>query len=146
MRNTIEIQKLAEIRLEEAKLLLSKDFCEGALYLAGYCVELLLKARISSILDIPNLFDESFKPKEFRKPYYTHDLKYLLIFAGLKNKLDKEKASNFQLFTNWSLIEETWNEHCRYKNCGDCNKVDVERFILAIEDKTNGIKQWINKH
>ena len=145
MRNTEEIEKLAEVRLNEAKLLLSQNYCEGVLYLAGYCVELLLKARISRVLDIPNLFDESFQPKELRKPYYTHDLKYLLIFAGLKSKLNKEKAINQNLFTNWSLIEETWNEHCRYKNCGECKKADVERFIFAIEDQEIGIKQWISK-
>ncbi len=61
------------------------------------------------------------------------------------SKLNKEMSTNQQLFTNWSLIEETWNEHCRYKNCGDCKKKDVERFILAIEDNNIGIKQWISK-
>ncbi len=91
------------------------------------------------------MFDESFSPKEIRKPYYIHDLKYLLIFAGLKTKLEKEKANDENFYKNWCLIEETWNEHCRYKNCGDCNKTDVERFIAAIEDKQIGIKQWISK-
>jgi hypothetical protein len=27
-------------------------------YLAGYCIELMLKAKISQLLDLPNLFDQ----------------------------------------------------------------------------------------
>jgi len=145
MQNHQDIQNLANRRLEEAKLLLQNNFCEGALYLAGYCIELLLKARIVKILDIPNLFDDNFSPKEFRKPFFTHDLKYLLLFAGLKEKLARENANNPQLFQNWSLIEETWNEHCRYKQCGNYAKKDVQKFIEAIENPTIGLQQWINR-
>ena len=145
MRNTAEIKMLAEQGLEEAKVLLENKLNEGALYLAGYCIELLMKARITIILEIPNLFNEDFSPREFRKPFYIHDLKYLLIFAGLKTRLDDVKASSGHVYKNWCLIEETWNEHCRYKNCGDCKTEDVKNFIFAIEDQTNGLKQWIEK-
>lgn len=144
MNNASEIRKLADTRLAEAKLLLDKDYCEGALYLAGYCIELLLKAKIADLLDIQNLFDDNFSPKEFRKPYYTHNLKWLLKFAGLQTKFDKAKATDMEFFTNWSLIEETWNEHCRYKQCGTCLKKDIQKFITAIENPQKGVKQWIN--
>ncbi len=145
MKNPHEIRELADKRLKEAKLLLTENHCEGALYLAGYCIELLLKAKIAELLDVQNLFDDSFSPKQFRTPFYIHDLKSLLIFAGLKTKLDKEKAINPLLYNNWSLIEETWNEHCRYQKSGTYKEKDVEKFIITIEDPTKGIKQWINR-
>lgn len=47
-----ELQDLAEIRLQEAKVLFEKEFYDGARYLAGYVIELALKARICKILDL----------------------------------------------------------------------------------------------
>jgi hypothetical protein len=143
MRNATEIRKLAESRLEEAKLLLENNHCEGALYLSGYAIELILKARIVEVLDVQNLFDDSFEPRDIRKPFYSHKFKDLMFYAGLKTKFDKAKATDPIFFNNWSLIEEAWSENCRYKNCGDCKKKDVEEFINAIEDSKIGIKKWI---
>lgn len=145
MKNYTEIQNLVDLRLKEAKILLSNNFYERALYLAGYSIELLFKGQIVKILDIPNLFDNSFKPKEFRKPYFTHDLNHLLTFSGLKNKLNSEMETNRELFKNWSLITDKWDKNCRYKNFGNYNESEVLDFITAIEDEKYGIKQWIEK-
>jgi HEPN domain-containing protein len=91
-----EIRQLAWQRLEEAKILASNNMCDGAFYLSGYSVELMLKAKICERLGIPNLFDESDKNVniiegigEIRKAVKTHNLFTLLIFSGLKVKLDE---------------------------------------------------------
>ncbi len=42
--NRSDLQKLAVIRIKEAKLLLDNDAYEGSYYLAGYAVECALKA------------------------------------------------------------------------------------------------------
>jgi HEPN domain-containing protein len=42
-----DLQKLAAIRLKEAKLLLAANAPDGAYYLAGYAVECALKACIA---------------------------------------------------------------------------------------------------
>ena len=57
MTSPTEIKKIADIRLEEAKILLEKDKFNGAFYLAGYSVELYLKAKICRVFGIPDLFD-----------------------------------------------------------------------------------------
>lgn len=55
MKNATEIWELEERRLAEANVLLQNDFCEGALYLAGYSIELFLKAKICELLRIPGM-------------------------------------------------------------------------------------------
>lgn len=148
MKNTTEIWELGERRLAEAKALLQSGFCEGALYLAGYSIELFLKAKICELLRIPNLFDEAFssndiKARDFRKPFYTHDLTTLLYYSGLSKKFLDEKAQNQNFAKNWELLSETWNENCRYKSCGSFSEQDTQRFIEAIEDASHGVMQWI---
>lgn len=46
----VEFQRLAEARLVEAKALLDVGKWDGAYYLAGYAVELALKACIINVL------------------------------------------------------------------------------------------------
>jgi HEPN domain-containing protein len=46
-----ELKALAELRLEEAEALFEAGCYNGAVYLAGYVVELALKARICRLLD-----------------------------------------------------------------------------------------------
>ncbi len=65
-----EFQQLAEERLEEAKALLSLGKWGGAYYLAGYAVELALKACIIKRIMATDAFPE----KEFSRNCYTHDL------------------------------------------------------------------------
>ena len=47
-----ELKALAATRLLEAKSLFNKRLYDGACYLAGYVVELALKARICKTLDL----------------------------------------------------------------------------------------------
>lgn len=46
-----DFQQLADSRLLEAKTLLANNLFDGAVYLAGYALELALKARICKIID-----------------------------------------------------------------------------------------------
>ncbi len=60
MINPQEIEKLAWQRLEEAKILYENKMFDGAFYLAGYSVELMLKSKICNRMGIPNLFYTSY--------------------------------------------------------------------------------------
>src|ERR1700733_1756140 len=104
MKNPIEIKKVAWQRLEEAIILYKNGRCDSSFYLAGYCVELMLKAKICERLVIPNLFDETDTPAnevsdaaEIRGILKTHNLFTLLIFSGLKSKFDMDKTKNINL-------------------------------------------------
>jgi HEPN domain-containing protein len=59
MKTPQEIEDLAWDRLDEAQVLFTSRKFDGAFYLAGYAVELMLKTRICELFEIPNLFDES---------------------------------------------------------------------------------------
>src|ERR1039458_10039243 len=58
-----EFQELARVRLEEAKSLLDLGKWRGAYYLAGYAIELALKACIIKTL----MATDAFPDKEFSK-------------------------------------------------------------------------------
>ncbi len=150
MTNPEEIRKLALQRLKEAEILLQNGMCDGAYYLAGYSVELMLKAKICDRLGIPNLFDEHNITSEkgmgeIRKTLKTHNLFTLLIFSGLKVKFDNDKATNKELAKATSLLFNSWDENARYKPCGHMVDKDVEKLINLLSG-SNGILQWIEKN
>ena len=85
-----DFRSLAELRIEEARLLLRSRRQQGAYYLAGYAVECALKACIAK------------QRKRFEFPphrrtsekMYSHDLGTLLVVAGLELQLRNEIAAN----------------------------------------------------
>lgn len=149
MTNPQEIRNLADQRLKEARILYENGMYDGAFYLAGYSVELNLKAKICEKLGIPNLFDEANKETnsikgigEIRKTLKTHNLFILLIFSGLKAKFDLDKSNNNNLAKVNSLLFNAWDENARYKPCGYMVREDVKKLINLLSG-TNGILKWI---
>ncbi len=144
--NTIkEITDLADKRLKEAELLLSNGFNEGAFYLAGYSVELMLKARICKNLEIENFY---LKPQiSGKQAFFTHDLAQLLTLSGLRkrfeNEIDSKGGNNSELSVNWQIIC-TWNEEKRYDTF--VRQHDVEEFIDGITNPTNGFLTWLKQN
>lgn len=145
-----EILELVKQRLREANILLQNDEPDGAFYLAGYSVELMLKWKVCENFDIPNLYREKNEPKiegvqKLKGATYTHDLYSLLLFSGLRKKFDKEKVSNTKLQKANSLLFSCWNEKVRYKPCGHKRTKNVEDLLSLLTDEKNGLIQWI-KH
>ncbi len=152
MTNPQEIRKLANQRLKEAEILYKNGMYDGAFYLAGYSVELTLKAKICERLGIPNLYDETNQDtnsikgiSEIRKTLKTHNLFILLIFSGLKLKFDNDKAINKDFAKASSLLFTGWDESARYKPCGHMQDKDVEKLINLLSG-ANGILTWIENN
>jgi hypothetical protein len=148
MNTSEEIKKLAELRLEEAQILLDNGKTNGAFYLLGYTIELYLKYKICKLLNIDNLFDEScnLRKKYFdgRNPFFSHDLNILLVFSGLKLKFDEAKSQNQILFKTTSLLVDVWSEKSRY-DIQPKNKEDVKASIELLKNE-NGLLSWIQKN
>lgn len=152
MNTPIEIKEIAWKRLEEAKVLYRNKLFDGAFYLAGYSVELMLKAKICENWGIANLFN--FDEKDFGSKKYnenisiirrfvgTHSLTILLIISGLKLKFDNEKANNKILLKANSLIIEKWSEQVRYLPNGNSNPNEVKNLIDLLKHK-KGLLKWI---
>src|SRR6266567_8245476 len=87
-------QAVARIRLKDADVLLEEHRHEGALYLAGYAIECILKWGVTRRRRILRL------PQEFE----THNWDLLLSATGLKPYLESEPA----MHTAYSELAERW--------------------------------------
>jgi len=145
LKTVLDIQNLAQKRLDEAKLLLSNDYAEGGFYLAGYSIELMLKARICKHLEIEDFYLK--QPEPLKKAYFVHNLDQLLTLSGLRKRFedatDPLKGNDAALNKNWNKIC-SWNEGARY----DCHVQDKDAvaFINAIENPKNGFLLWLRKN
>jgi HEPN domain-containing protein len=128
------LQKLAEEKLSDAGILLRAGSWSNAYYLAGYAVELALKACIA----------KSFKPetipdKDLVIATYTHKFKGLVGAAGLSAELQKKEQADRSFATSWGLAN-SWSPDARYRST---TEQDARDLIDAIRDPKNGVLPWI---
>lgn len=128
-----QLKNLALLRRQEAQVLFEARLYDGARYLAGYVLELALKARICRLLD----FEEYPDTGEFRRLYATHDLDQLLKLSGLSRKLSLDGG----LFDSWSTAA-LWKPERRYDVPGSTKHEDVRDILAAIDQ----VLKWIKKH
>ena len=141
MPTRMELKELAKTRLQEAKLLYNRGLYDGSCYLAGYVLEMALKARICKVLDVADYPDTG----EISRSFKTHNLIVLLRLAGLQRRLDTAIATNPNLLQSWSLIVE-WTEEFRYSPIGSSSQVRARAILSAVDDKKDGIFTWLKKH
>lgn len=155
MNSSQEIKQLANLRLAEATILLEAGKYDGAFYLAGYSVELMLKAKICEHLRIDNLFNKQGCNlqgiSDLRKVVETHDINLLLLFSGLEQKFRIAKATNVKLrdtylfFTASTGNKTDWNEQVRYLPINSKTENDVKEFIDLL-DHEEGLLKWIEQN
>lgn len=94
-----DFQRLAELRAEEAGVLVRGRKQQGAYYLSGYAVECALKACIAK-----QTKKNEFPPdRRYVGKIYTHDLNELLKEAGLEQQLANDTQANPMLANNWNV-------------------------------------------
>jgi len=130
-----EFQEMAEQRQEEAKTLLDQGRWNGAYYLAGYAVELALKACIIKTL----LATDAFSDKEFSKNCYTHAVVKLVGLAKLEGARKTAMDADPDLLANWALARD-WSEEKRYHRI---DRAEAEALYTAIADGAHGVFPWI---
>ncbi len=137
MPTRIQLQHIADNRMEDIKSLLKEGRYDAAKYLSGYIVETGLKACICKTLDIdyPDKGDIS-------KSFLTHNLDNLVKLAGLSKKMTQKRAIDKQFNDNWNLVSD-WNESMRYDPIATYLLTDIENIIIALEDNSSGILTWI---
>ena len=124
-----DFERLMDLRMKEAKLLLEQKDWDGAYYLVGYAVEFALKIRIISQL----MKSDSFPGKKLAENFYKHELTLLRTLAGLDDEMDKDVAISPQ----WDIVKD-WSEQSRYE-VGKADK-DATDLYDAIE---KGVLPWI---
>lgn len=132
-----DLEKLAQLRLDDAMLLMNAGRSSSAYYLAGYAVELALKACISKLFR-PNAIPE----KAFIDAVYTHKLDQLLATAGLAIKFKDACAADHLLAAYWGVASQ-WRETSRYDLW---DPMSAASLLQAIHEPNHGVFQWVKQH
>jgi HEPN domain-containing protein len=131
------LQDLARLRLKEANALFDAGLYDGCVYLAGYAVELALKARICRVLKIA-----TYPAEGFGSSYKVPSLDQLKVLAALNPDIDVTK--NEKLFENWSIAVK-WDPEQRYEPPGTYDKTAAKDILDSIQSKPNGVLTWLTK-
>jgi hypothetical protein len=132
-------QRLAELRLAEARILARERQFSGAYYIAGYAIECALKARIAA------LFRENEIPdRNLVNRVYTHDLTALLNLSGLEKPLERDRQSEKDLDRRWSIVKN-WTEQARYSTWTEQEAVAIIDAIDG-DGKSGGLFLWLSAH
>ncbi|MEA2943622.1 MAG: hypothetical protein QOD09_4151 [Bradyrhizobium sp.] len=124
--------ELAEAKLEDAKLLLSAGRAANAYYLAGYAVELMLKAIVSKRFRTDTLPDRAVSTQVF-----VHDLRKLISLALLDVKGREEADDGFQARLQIVL---GWTEESRY---GQYEADEATALVDAVDNPEHGVLPWL---
>lgn len=130
-----DLQELARLRLREAEALYRSRLYDGCVYLAGYAVELALKARICRLLRLPD-----YPSGEIARLFKVHDLEHLKLLAGLSTEIDVKK--NKELFDNWSKAID-WSPEQRYDPPGKYDAAAAKIILNGLTAKPNGVFTWL---
>lgn len=131
-----DFQRLARMRLGDARVLLRSANNEGAYYLTGLAVECALK---STIARRTNRHDFPPKPK-IVYGMYDHDLNKLLVAADLETILNAAVMNSAALKANWLLVKD-WTVESRYLTTGR-RAHDLYRAVTG----RNGVLGWLRQH
>jgi hypothetical protein len=133
MKRTV-LQAVAQAKLDDARLLLQNGRFSNAYYLAGYAIEIGLKACIAKQISADTIPD-----KNFVNAIFQHGLKGLVSVAGLSTAL-KEKETNDPIFaTNWGLVAG-WTPEVRYDTV---DNYTAQLMLQAVADDQSGVFAWI---
>jgi|TARA_B110000196_G_C21129596_1_gene657739 HEPN domain-containing protein len=133
--NKSDLEKLVEIRISEAEILLEYENYQGAYYLVGYSLECALKACIAKQVkeyDFPN--------KQLATQSHTHKLTDLLGVAGLKQKLAEKEKEDVDFKLNWAVVKD-WSESSRYECIIEATK--AKDLYNAVTESNAGILAWL---
>ncbi len=133
----IDLQSLAQLRFDDAVILLEQNRYSSAYYLCGYAVELGLKACIAR-----QVRSEEIPEKGLIQKVYTHEFLPLVRLAGLARELaDAQNADQrFQAF--WGIASE-WSPESRY---AISDPTSAQLLLTAIGDPEHGVLQWIRMY
>lgn len=136
--NRADLQQLADVRVEDAIVLLDSARYPAAYYLVGYAVECALKACIAK-----QIREFDFPEKKLIVDSYSHDLSRLLRLSGVGHLHEVEMRENTAFATN-RLVVKDWSEESRYDPTVGENV--ARDMYAAVTDPTHGVLTWLKKH
>lgn len=121
-----DLKRIANERLIDAEALYRADRFDGATYLCGYVIEIVLKLRICKTLKWEG-FPERNREFEGLLSFKTHDFDNLLRLSGLERKIKQSYLSE------WSTVK-TWTPESRYNRVALLNKSQLARRRSGVQN------------
>lgn len=140
MHNGIsELAVAGHQRLADARALLNASRHRGAMYMAGYALECLLKTKLLRIYDCNNLreFEDLLRQRSIlstNRTVFTHQLEDLLRLTPGYNRL----KGNTDVWHSFHEINR-WTPHWRYTSKQATRQEAIE-FMMDLEN----VMHWIN--
>jgi hypothetical protein len=121
MISVADLKKIASARLKDAEVLYKGRRLDGAVYLCGYTVELILKARICKTLKW-SAFPSTNSEFQGLQSFKTHRLDLLLSLSGQEAKIKT------RYLADWSIVA-SWDSETRYSVIGTATPTDARDMI-----------------
>lgn len=132
MISKIDLRKRARAKLKDAEILFQYRRYDGAVYLGGYVMELMLKARTCRTLNWTG-FPETNREFQDFKSFRTHNLDILLSLSGLEERIKMNH------FIDWNNVNQ-WNPEIRYAEIGNISLNDAKDILDSIKNLMQVIK------
>ncbi|MDR7156517.1 HEPN domain-containing protein [Sphingobium xenophagum] len=129
-----DLKALSAAKLADAQLLFRHDRWSNAYYLAGYAVELAIKACLAG-----QFYADAIPDKKLVLDLHTHDLPKLVSLAGLQTELKNRQDQDNEFAQNWGLTAE-WKPDSRYETN---DKSSADYLIQAVGNDAHGVLPWI---
>lgn len=129
-----ELEALAQEKLDDAAALVADSRWSSGYYLAGYAIELALKACIAKSFKAVTLPD-----KDLVNATYSHNLRNLVGTAGLSADLRGREQADANFAAKWSVVD-SWSPESRYTGA---TQQQAKELLLAIGDENDGVLAWI---
>jgi hypothetical protein len=136
MRRT-DLQAFAQVKADDALLLLQHQRWSSAYYLAGYAIELGLKACIARQIAAETIPDTT-----ILKNFLTHQYLDLVGLAGLRPELKQEQDVSPAFAANWGVVGG-WGPETRYQSV---TTYEAQLMLEAVCDSKAGVLQWIKRY
>lgn len=124
MLTIFDLEAISAARLQDARVLYAAHRFDGAYYLAGYSVELALKARICKTLNWPD-FPATNKEFERFRSFKVHDLEVLLKLSGLESVIKHKQLAE------WGTVK-AWQPEVRYLRAGFADEIATTAMLDAV--------------
>jgi HEPN domain-containing protein len=126
-----ELDNIAKARIDDAKILLAAGRFDSASYLAGYAVEIALKATICRTLQWTGFPSTNAEFQRY-KSFQTHELRVLLRLSGHEGRIKKTHIRF------WTVVE-AWTVDVRYNAVGTVSPVSAAEMLEAAEQIVEGL-------
>ena len=132
-----DLRANAQAKIDDAVILFQNRRFSNAYYLAGYAVEIALKACVAA-----KITAETIPDKSIINNIFNHKFSTLIGLAGLATELKEQQDRDAGFSANWAVVSE-WEPDTRYEST---DVTSAQQIISAITDPKSGVLQWIKNY